>query len=203
MGYARIQLVSNMKEIIQQLEKRFFIKRKDETRHNLTFITVSKDVAVEVITYLRDYLGFRHLVMISAVDFIEDNLFQLTYLLHSYATHADIGVRVKLDRDHPRMESIHHLWAAASVYQRELYEMFGIEFPGSPHLTESMILEGWDTIPPMRKEFDTKKYAETTYFPREGRFKQDPREIMEIKLYPVETEVKYGIKQVVRKIRNR
>ncbi len=187
-----------MKEILKRLDQHFLIERVDEQRHNLVFITLKKNVAVEAITYLRDYEGFRHLVMISAVDYIERNVFQLTYLLHNYGLHVDIGVRVEIDRDRPQMDSIHHLWAAAGVYQRELYEMFGIEFPGSPHVTEPMILEGWDNIPPMRKEFDTKKYAEETYFPREGRYKQDPRDVMEIKLYPIETEVKYGIQQVVR-----
>ena len=194
-------MVSKMKDILTRLDSRFVIERKDETRSNLVFITVKKPVAIEVITYLRDYEGFRHLVLISAVDYIERNVFQLTYLLHNYQLHVDIGVRVEIDRQHPQMDSIHHLWAAAGVYQRELHEMFGIDFPGNPHVAEPMILEGWDNIPPMRKEFDTKKYAEETYFPREGRFKQDPREVMEIKLYPVDTEVKYGIKQVVRKRR--
>ena len=187
-----------MEEILQQLSERFTLSQKHLQRPNLAFVTVEKREAVEVVTYLRDYLGYRHLVMISAVDYIERNVFQLTYLLHNYRTHTDIGVRVELERDNPVMDSIHHLWAAAQVYQRELKEMFGIDFPGSPRVNEPMILEGWDNIPPMRKEFDTKKYAEETYFPREGRYSLDPKEQMEKKLYPLETEVKYEIKRIVR-----
>jgi len=187
-----------MKEILKRLETKFLPEKKDVQRNNLVFVTLAKNTAVEAITYLRDYEGYTHLVMISAMDYIEQNMFQLTYLLHNYRNHTDIGVRVELDRENPVMESIHHLWAAAQVYQRELKEMFGIDFPGSPRLNEPMILEGWDNIPPMRKEFDTKKYAKETFFPREGRYPLDPKEQMEKKLYPLETEVKYEIKQIVR-----
>ncbi len=187
-----------MEEILKRLDERFDVREKDQRRPDLLFIDVDKKTAVQVVTYLRDYEGFRHLVMISAVDFIEQNLFRLTYLLHNYQTHSDIGVRVYIDRDNPVMDSIHHLWAAAQVYQREIKEMFGIDFPGSPRVDEPMILEGWDNIPPMRRDFDTKKYAEETYFPREGRFTVDPIKYMEEKHYPLEAEVKYEIKKIVR-----
>ncbi|RLD14516.1 NADH-quinone oxidoreductase subunit C [candidate division KSB1 bacterium] len=192
-----------MEEILKHLEQRFTVRDKKQQRPNLLFVTVDKKVAVQAVTYLRDYEGFKHLVMISAVDYIEQNLFQLTYLLHNYQLHCDIGVRVELDRENPVMDSIHHLWAAAQVYQREIKEMFGIDFPGSPRVDEPMILEGWDNIPPMRKDFDTKKYAEETYFPREGRFTLDPIKQMEDKNYPLEAEVKYEIKRVVRDNRDK
>ncbi len=192
-----------MEEILKRLDERFYVREKKQQRPNLLFVTVDKKVAVEAVTYLRDYEGFRHLVMISAVDYIEQNLFQLTYLLHNYQLHSDIGVRVFIDREHPVMDSIHHLWAAAQVYQREIKEMFGIDFPGSPRVDEPMILEGWDNIPPMRKDFDTKKYSEETYFPREGRFTLDPIKQMEKKNYPLEAEVKYEIKRVVRDNRDK
>ena len=64
--------------------------------------------------------------------------------------------------------------------------MYGIDFPGSPRVDESFILEGWDDIPPMRREFDTKKYSEEIFFPREGRETNDPEEYMKKKLYPDE-----------------
>lgn len=191
-----------MKELLKRLDAGFLISRQDIQRKNLAFVTLAKNVAVQAISYLRDYEGYRHLVIISAVDYIEKNIFQLTYLLHNYETHTDLGLRVDLDRDNPGMDSIHHLWAAAQVYQRELHEMFGIDFPGSPRLHEPMILEGWDDMPPMRKDFDTKKYSEETYFPREGRHTLNTKEVMEKDVNPIETEVKYEIKRIVRDNRN-
>jgi len=184
--------------ILNELENRFGVTNRDERRNDLSFATVGRQTAVEVITWLRDYAGFRHLVMISAVDYPERDSIQLTYLLHNHQTRKDIGLRVVLDRREKTMDSIHHLWAGAQVYQRELREMFGIDFPGSPGVDKPMILEGWREMPPMLKEFDTKKYSEETYFPRPGRFTMEPQTVMENKLYPIETEVKNEIRSIVR-----
>jgi NADH-quinone oxidoreductase subunit C len=66
--------------------------------------------------------------------------------------------------------------------------MFGIDFPGSPRVDESFVLEGWDEIPPMRREFDTREYSERTYFPRPGRSTAETKAHMKEKLYPDPTD---------------
>ena len=191
-----------MDDLIKRIETKFTILDKKHQRDDLVFLTMEKSHVVDVLTCLRDTEGFRHLVMISAVDHIEYDVFQLTYLVHSYQQHVDLGICINVDRNNPVMDSIHHLWAGAQVYQREIKEMFGIDFPESPRVDEPMILEGWDNIPPLRRDFDTKKYAEETFFPREGRKTHDPRKVMEEQSYPHESKVKYEIKRLVRGNRN-
>ncbi|MFP4547538.1 MAG: NADH-quinone oxidoreductase subunit C [Fidelibacterota bacterium] len=175
-----------MKDLIARLEKKFELTDVIYQKDGQTYITASKDEAVSMVTHLRDYEGFTHLVILTAVDWIEDDLFQLTYLLNNDRQKIDLGVRVMIDRNHPTMTSIHHLWKTAATYQRELKEMFGIDFPGSPRVDEEFILEGWEGMPPYRRDFDTKKYSEETYFPRPGRKTNDPAEYMKKKLYPEE-----------------
>jgi NADH-quinone oxidoreductase subunit C len=97
-----------------------------------------------------------------------------------------LGVHVDIDRDNAEMTSMHTLWAQVWTYQRELREMYGINFPGSPDVDKPFILEGWEEIPPYRRDFDTKEYSEKTYFPRPGRETHDPAEYMKKKLYPNE-----------------
>lgn len=186
-----------MKELLKRFKSKFNPQDITEQRENLLFVTLKPVQVVDAVTCLRDTEGYRHLVMISAVDYIERDEFQLTYLLHNYQTHTDVGIRTVIDRKQPVMRTIHHLWAAAYAYQRELKEMFGIDFPGSPRLDDPMMLEGWQEIPPMRKDFKTKEYSEGRFFPREGRQTFDPKTKME-ENYPLETEVKYEIKQLVR-----
>ncbi|MBN2781428.1 MAG: NADH-quinone oxidoreductase subunit C, partial [Candidatus Marinimicrobia bacterium] len=123
-----------MKALIERLEKNFKISGLVTQRANEVFLTVDKEDAVAFITRLREQEGFTHLVILTAVDWLEDGKFQLTYLLNNNAMKADLGVRVFLDRERPVMESIHHLWKQAATYQRELKEMFGIDFPGSPRI---------------------------------------------------------------------
>jgi len=173
-----------MKNIIENYKTIFEISGLKQQNRYLWFVTVSKKHAVSFITQLRDKEDFTHLSFLTAVDRIEDNKFQLTYLLHNYKLKLDLGVRVFIDRDNPVMDSIHHLWKHAATHQRELKEMFGIDFPGSPRVDESLILEGWDNIPPLRRDFDTRKYVSETFFPRPGRKTYDPAQYMKDKLYP-------------------
>ena len=175
-----------MKELLKDIKKRYDISMIVHQRPDEAFATVNKEEAVALITHLRDHEGFTHLVLLTAVDWLEDGKFQLTYLLNNDAKRNDLGLRVMIDREEATMESIHHLWEQAATYQRELKEMFGIDFPGSPRVNESFILEGWHDIPPYRRDFDTKKYSEETYFPRPGRVTHDPAEYMKKKLYPEE-----------------
>jgi len=173
-----------MKKIVDKIRGAFPITSETYQNKDLTFVTVAKDQAVSLITHLRDYEGFSHLVILTAVDWLENGVFQLTYLLNNPVKKVDLGVRVEISRENATMQTIHQLWAGAATYQRELKEMYGIDFPNSPRVDEPFILEGWNNIPPNRRDFDSKKYSEETFFPRPGRETNDPAEYMKKKLYP-------------------
>ena len=172
-----------MKNLYETLSHQFHLADYTEKHPNLVFFSVVPDQLVSLITHLRDIHSYTHLVMVTCVDWLEDGKFQLTYIVHNYSTKTDIGIIVFLDRDNATMDSIHHLWEHARVYQRELHEMFGIDFPGSPGVEEPMILEGWQGPPPMRRDFDTKKYSEEHYSNRE-RTHTEPEQHMKKQLYP-------------------
>jgi len=177
-----------MDYVIHELKTHYSGRTFEKKREDLLFTTLETGVLVHALKHLRDLLGFRHLVLITAVDWIEEDQFQLTYLLRNHTQKTDVGLRVFIPRQNPVMESVHTLWETAATYQRELHEMFGIDFPGSPRVNKPFILEGWQDIPPYRRDFDTKKYSEETYFPRPGRKTHDPETYMKQKLYPDGTE---------------
>ncbi len=153
-------------------------------RPNLGFVTVPQSHLRATLLHLRDLENFTHLVLLTAVDWLEEGQFQLTYLLNDRLGCRDLGVRVMIARDVASMDSIHDVWPTAATYQRELREMFGIDFPGSPRIEEDFILEGWNDIPPYRRDFDTKKYAEASFSQRPGRQTHDPASHMKQQLYP-------------------
>jgi NADH-quinone oxidoreductase subunit C len=173
-----------MKLLIDRLTQHYNLTDYKQQRHNLAFVTVDKQLSPDIITHLRDYEGFSHFVLLSCVDWIEDDKLQLTYLLNQPNHKYEIGVRVLIDRKNPEMVSLHKMWKQIWTYQRELHEAFGIIFPGSPRLEENFVLEGWTEKPHMLRDFDTKEYAERTYFPRPGRTSNDPATYMREKLYP-------------------
>ena len=153
-------------------------------RPDLAFIELGPTHLRPALLHLRDREGFSHLVLLTAVDWLEAGQFQLTYLLCNRAARLDLGLRVRIPRDPASMESIHDLWPTAATYQRELREMFGIDFPGSPRLHEDFILEGWHEIPPYRRDFDTLEYARKAFAQRPGRETLDPATHMQQQLYP-------------------
>lgn len=171
-----------IKDLVKDLDIKDF-KQQSE----LVYLgTVEKNKLVHTLSALKNYYNFTHLVLLTAVDWLEEGKFQLTYIVHNREEKIDFALRVFIDRKEATMDSVHFLWPAIKTYQRELREMFGIDFPHSPGVNESFILEGWDydkNPPPYRRDFNTVKYSEDTYFERPGRKTYDPAKYMKEQLY--------------------
>lgn len=173
-----------MQNILDRLAGRFKLGEVTRQRPDLSFVTLDADQLRAVAYHLRDLEGFTHLVLLTAVDWLEQGQFQLTYLLNNRTRACDIGLRVLLARDGATMETIHDIWPTAETYQRELREMFGIDFPGSPRVDAEFVLEGWIDMPPYRRDFDTLAYSEANFRHRDGRETRHPTQHMKQKLYP-------------------
>jgi len=111
--------------------------------------------------FLKD-MGFTHLVAIEYVDWIKENQFELVYNLFSYSMKKRVFLKVRIPRDNPEYITFMDLWPVAMTHEREAHEMMGIKFKGNPNLTP-FILEDWDALPPMRKDFDPRKYVREKY----------------------------------------
>jgi len=189
--HAQTQLSgADVHRVFADLHRRYGVRGLEEIRSDQAFLRTDRDEATAVLTHLRDVLGYSHLAFLTAVDRIEEERFELLYMLHNYDLRHDLGIIVEIPREGEgcSMDTIHRIWPAGETYQRELREMFGIDFPGSPRLHEDFALEGWEDLPPMRKEFDTREYSERTYYARPGRTKTDTRKHMKETIYPSEAE---------------
>ena len=173
-----------MNDVLERLKSHFPLGEQTRQRADMAFVTVDPAQLRAVLLHLRDLEGYTHLVLLTAVDWIEDGQLQLTYLLNNRLLARDIGLRVLLPRDGTVMTSIHDIWPTAETYQRELREMFGIDFPGSPRVSDNFALEGWVEVPPYRRDFDTLEYSRQNFRHRDGRETSDPAQHMKKKLYP-------------------
>lgn len=77
--------------------------------------------------------------------------FSLVYHLISYGRNADVRLKVPLTGRAPSVPSITSLWPAASWYEREVYDMFGITFDGHGPLRRLLMPPTWRGHP-LRKE---------------------------------------------------
>ena len=106
--------------------------------------------------------GFNYFVALSCVDWIKDGKFELIYHLFSYESREDVFLSVYISRENPKYRTLRDLFPQIETYEREIHEMFGVHFEGNDRLNE-FILEDWNAPPPMRKDFDTEKYAKEKY----------------------------------------
>ena len=77
--------------------------------------------------------------------------FTVVYHLLSFERDLFIRVKVPLSESDLRLPSITPLWPAANWYEREVWDLFGIDFAGHPHLTRIMMPQTWQGHP-LRKD---------------------------------------------------
>jgi NADH-quinone oxidoreductase subunit C/D len=77
--------------------------------------------------------------------------FTVVYHLFSYDRNAFIRLKVPLEGESPRLPSIVDLFPAADWYEREVWDMFGIQFDGHPHLYRILMPRSWQGHP-LRKD---------------------------------------------------
>ena len=77
--------------------------------------------------------------------------FTVFYHLVSYGRNADLRLKVALRGERPGVESITGLWPVADWYEREVWDMFGLDVRGHPHLARLLSPPWWEGHP-LRKE---------------------------------------------------
>jgi NADH:ubiquinone oxidoreductase subunit C len=78
----------------------------------------------------------------------------MVYHLTSTKFRHNIVVKAKLDTNNPEIETVSLIWKTAEFHEREVYEMFGVNFLNHPDLRLLILPEGWEGKNPMRKDFE-------------------------------------------------
>ncbi|SFJ62991.1 NADH-quinone oxidoreductase subunit C, partial [Bacillus sp. 71mf] len=73
--------------------------------------------------------------------------------LFSYGKKQSVAVKVKLDRDEPRVSSIVPLWSGADWPEREAFDLLGVVFEGHPNLKRILMPDDWIGYP-LRKDYE-------------------------------------------------
>ena len=132
-----------------------------------TRVVVGEPVSLEVLSVLAA-AGFDLLVDVTCVDYLEyrgaTRRYGLVYLLASTATADRLTVRVFVDDPTPAVRSVVGLWRSADWLEREVWDMFGIDFVGHPDLRRLMMPEQF-TAHPLRKDYPLQGRGERHNFP--------------------------------------
>jgi NADH-quinone oxidoreductase subunit C len=114
-----------------------------------------RDDVVAVAEVLRDHpqLRFALLVELTAVDFWpREPRFEVLYLLVSIEHRLRLRWKVRLAADDARLGTVTGVWPAANWLEREVWDLFGIEFDRHPDPRRLLMPEDWEGFP-LRKDY--------------------------------------------------
>jgi NADH/F420H2 dehydrogenase subunit C len=106
---------------------------------------IDREHLVEVCRFLRDQLGFDLLSCISGTDML-DHL-ETVYNIRSTTRNQLIQLKVRIDNDHPEVDSVVSVWPTANWLERETYDMYGIRFAGHPDLRRMLLDDDFEGYP--------------------------------------------------------
>ena len=78
----------------------------------------------------------------------------MVYHLDSTRHRHNIVIKIKLNRDEPAVETVSDIWQTANFHEREVYELFGVNFLHHPDLRLLILPDGWEGKNPLRKDFE-------------------------------------------------
>jgi NADH-quinone oxidoreductase subunit C len=115
---------------------------------------VKRDRIVEVCRFLKaePELGFDLLEDLTAVDWPKKNVIEMVYHLLSYRHRHVFKLKVEADRAAPSVPTVEGVWKTANWFEREVYDLFGVDFPGHPDLRRIMLPDDW-VGHPLRKDY--------------------------------------------------
>jgi len=150
------------------IRNRFGTDEIEVKRNDLSKVTVTKYRLFELIHLLVEQYGYTTLNAITCTDWIEEGHFAMTYILTIKDRKHTFMVQTMIGREEAQIDSLTTLFKQAEIMERDLHEMYGIDFPGNGNLVE-LSLENWVHTPPLRREFDTLAFVNELHDFREGR----------------------------------
>ena len=96
-------------------------------------------------------LEFDYLFCLTCVDWKT----HLTMVYHFTSTkyRHTLVVKIKLDRVNPHVASVSDIWRTAEFHEREVYELFGVNFHDHPDLRKLILPDDWQGFP-LRKDYE-------------------------------------------------
>lgn len=132
-------------------------------RDELTLTVQSHSIA-KILTYLRDhgdYL-FKQLIDLCGVDYPDRvQRFEVVYHLLSLKYNRRLRLKVYTDEKTP-IPSATSIYSSANWWEREAWDLFGIQFEGHPDLRRLLTDYGFEGHP-LRKDFPLTGYVEVHY----------------------------------------
>lgn len=118
-------------------------------------ITVNKEKLFELAKFLKQNpeLEFVMCKDVTAVDWAtRKKRFTTVYHIYSFKLNFTLRIKANLEEEPYQVESVASIWESANWYERETFDMYGIDFINHPDLRRMYMPEGFQYFP-LRKDF--------------------------------------------------
>ena len=143
---------------VSKLRERFPQAVLDLTqlRGETTVVVRAADI-LPICRFLRDDpdQAYDLCLFVSAVDLLDLGLsprFEAIYQLYSLKHRRRLRLKAPLAGDQPAIDSVSSIWPAADWHEREVYDLFGIQFKGHPEMRRILLPHDW-VGHPLRKDY--------------------------------------------------
>ena len=133
-------------------------------KHNCVYLNIDSQDLIEIILFLKsnNELKFSQLTDITAVDYPEkEKRFKLVYLLLSHQFNQRIVIDYNIS-EKEIVTSISSIFPSANWMEREVFDMYGINFKDHPDLRRILTDYGFEGYP-LRKDFPLTGHNEVRY----------------------------------------
>jgi NADH:ubiquinone oxidoreductase subunit D/NADH:ubiquinone oxidoreductase subunit C len=155
--------LTNASEVLSSIQSAFpgaVLDSRVESDRRL-WATIDSKKILDVCKHLTNKLNFDHYSGSAGVDWIARNEMEVVEIMASHGAHKVVAMlKVKTPRENPSVKSLANLYWNANWYEREIWEMFGINFEGHPGLYPLLLSDQLIGSWPWRKDF--KGYPDLT-----------------------------------------
>ena len=133
-------------------------------KHDQINICIEDNNLIEVMIFLKTHSStkFKQLIDITAVDYPErDKRFKMVYLLLSHEKNSRIKIEFDI-KEGEILSSLTSIFPSANWMEREVFDMYGIEFKDHPDLKRILTDYGFKGHP-LRKDFPLTGHNEVRY----------------------------------------
>tara|TARA_B100000575_G_scaffold201457_1_gene163223 strand:+ start:564 stop:1154 length:591 start_codon:yes stop_codon:yes gene_type:complete len=133
-------------------------------KHDQIYLLIDSDDIIDVILFLKTNVNtkFRQLIDITAVDFPEkEQRFRIVYLLLSHEFNTRVLIEFNISEGE-KIPSLTKIFPSANWMEREVFDMYGIDFKDHPDMRRILTDYGFEGHP-LRKDFPITGHNEVRY----------------------------------------
>jgi len=138
--------------VVAKYQRQFGSALVAQTYLGQNYFVVDRSMIPDILRLLRDEEQFDYCVDLTAVHYPKrEKAFDLVWILYSHANNERIRVKTEIAEGEMPPSSV-SIWPTANWLEREVFDMFGIQFAGHPDMKRILLPDGWKGHP-LRKDY--------------------------------------------------